>query len=96
MFFTDDTKCALVCCRQNPLPRKLSWLSYGELEGDKTPVPQAPNSVVLTGSLWKGIAGNDFTSDGDNLFITDSVFKTVRVVKYVNKLWRDPKKVLIP
>ena len=83
-----------MCCRQNPLPRKLSWLLYGELEGDEDPVPQAPNSVVLTGSLWKGIAGNDFTSDGDNLLITDLVFKTVRVVKNANKLWRDPQKVL--
>ena len=95
VFFTDDTKCALVCYRQNPLPRKLSWLSYGELEGDKNPVPQASNSVVLTGSLWKGITGNDFTSAGDNLLITDPVFKTVRVVKNANKLWRDPKKVLM-
>ena len=94
MFFTDDTKCALVCYIQNPLPRKLSWLSYGELQGDEDLVPQAPNSIILTGSLWKGLAGIDFTSDGDNLLITDSVFKTVRVVKNANRLWRDPKTVL--
>ena len=87
MFFTDDTKCALVCYRQNPLPRRLSWLSYGELlEGDEDPIPQAPNSVVLTGWLWKGITGIDFTSDGDNLLITDSVFKTVKVVENANKM----------
>ena len=30
VFFTDDTKCALVCYRQNPLLRKLYWFSYGE------------------------------------------------------------------
>ena len=95
MFFTDDTKCALVCYRQNPLPRRLSWLSYGELlEGDEDPVPQAPNSVVLTGWLWKGITGIDLTSDGDNLLITDSIFKTVKVVENANKMKRDPKKVL--
>ena len=83
-----------MCYRQNPLSRKLSWVSYGELEGDEDPVPQAPNSVVLTGTLWKGVTGIYFTSDGDNLLITESVFKTVRVVKNANKLWRDPKKVL--
>ena len=95
VFFTDDTKYALVCYRQNPLPRKLSWLSYGELEGDEDSVAQSPNSVVLTGSLWKGIAGIDFTSDGDNLLITDSVFKTVRIVKNANRLERTPKRYCI-
>ena len=73
---------------------KIILVFIWRVEGDEDPVPQAPNSVVLTGSLWKGIAGIDFTSDGDNLLITDSVYKTVRVVKNANKLWRDPKKIL--
>ena len=92
VFFTDDNSASLVCYRQNPLPRKLIFLSSGSLDhADNDEVPFSPETTELKKAKWQMISGLTLIDDDTNLLVTDFKLGRVRIISKVDKILQNPK-----
>ena len=95
VYFTDDNSRSLVCYRQNPHPRKLIFLSQGRLDcTDDDDVPFSPDATDLKNAKWQMISGVAIIDDDTILLVSDSKLGKIRIVKQVDKLLQNPRKVL--
>ena len=93
VYFTDDNSRSFVCYRQNPLPRKLIFLSQGRLDcTDDDDVPFSPDTTDLKNAKWQMISGVALIDT--TLLVSDSKLGKIRIVKQVDKLLQNPRKVL--
>ena len=95
VYFTDDNSRSLVCYHQNPHSRKLIFLFQGRLDcTDDDDVPFSPDTTDLKNAKWQMISGVALIDDDTALLISDSKLGKIRIVKQVDKLLQNPRKVL--
>ena len=94
VYFTDDNSRSLVCYCQNPHPRKLIFLSQGRLDCTDDDISFLPDTTDLKNVKWQMISGVALIDDDTTLLVSDSKLGKIRIVKQVDKLLQNSRKVL--